>query len=126
MEVGHDNVASEDYGNSKLYGLYRSIDDHIVFQDDDHASRAYHASTFAGIQKLLNLNESAFDPESNLLPSLGQNMASYNIITASIRRQSQINHRTSEPSMQSVMHTQNQAEESVAEQIDRHSPDLDG
>lgn len=84
VEEGSDNVASEDYGNSKLYGLYRSRDDEVVFKNDDMVKRAYQASTFAGIQKLLNLNESAFDPESDLLPSLGQNMASYNILTASI------------------------------------------
>ena len=84
VEEGSDNVASEDYGNSKLYGLYRSRDDEVVFKNDEMVKRAYQASTFAGMQKLLNLNESAFDPESDLLPSLGQNMASYNILTASI------------------------------------------
>ena len=39
---------------------------------------------------MLNLNEAAFDPKNDLLPSLGQNMGSYNIITNSIIRQSQI------------------------------------
>ncbi len=105
IDVGSDNVASEDFGNNKLYGLYRSSNDKIIFHNDQQESTVYQASTFAGIQKLLNLNESAFDPESDLLPSLGQNMASYNIITASIKRQSRINHKISEPSMASIMHT---------------------
>lgn len=34
------------------------------------------------------MNEAAFDAENDLLPSLGQNMASYNILTDSIMRQS--------------------------------------
>jgi len=37
---------------------------------------------------MLNLNEAAFDPENDLLPSLGQNMAMYNIMTTSIPHQS--------------------------------------
>lgn len=48
------------------------------------------ASSFAGMQKLLNMNEAAFDPQNDLLPSLGQNMASYHILTDSILRQSQL------------------------------------
>ena len=36
------------------------------------------------------MNEAAFDPNNNLLPSLGQNMASYNILTNSIIRQSKM------------------------------------
>lgn len=36
------------------------------------------------------MNEAAFDPTNDLLPSLGQNMGSYNILTNSILRQSQI------------------------------------
>ena len=83
-------MASEDYGNSKLYGLYRSRDEKVIFKDDDYSMRVYNASSFAGIQKLLNMNEAAFDPNNNLLPSLGQNMASYNILTNSIIRQSKM------------------------------------
>ena len=71
IEVGMNNIASEDYGNSKLYGLYRSRDDQVIFKDDEHDNRAYQASSFAGIQKLLNLNEAAFDPTNDMLPSLG-------------------------------------------------------
>ena len=66
-----NNVASEDYGNSKLYGLYRSRDDQVIFDNDQYDARAYQAASFAGMQKLLNLNEAAFDPENDLLPSLG-------------------------------------------------------
>ena len=36
------------------------------------------------------MNEAAFDPQNDLLPSLGQNMATYNILTDSIIRQSQM------------------------------------
>ena len=90
IEVGMNGIADEDYGNSKLYGLYRSRDDQVIFGDDEHDTRAYQASSFAGIQKLLNLNEAAFDPKNDMLPSLGQNMASYNILTSSILRQSRI------------------------------------
>ena len=95
-------MATEDYGNSKLYGLYRSRDDQVVFKDDEHDQRAYQASSFGGIQKLLNLNEAAFDPKNDLLPSLGQNMGSYNIITNSILRQSQIGELRNE-SMESAL-----------------------
>ena len=62
----------------------------MIFKDDERDTRAYQASSFGGIQKLLNMNEAAFDPTNDLLPSLGQNMGSYNILTNSILRQSQI------------------------------------
>ena len=71
IEVGLHGQAAEEYGNSKLYGLYRSRDDQVIFKDDDYDKRSYQASSFAGIQKLLNLNEAAFDPANDLLPSLG-------------------------------------------------------
>ena len=52
---------------------------------------------------MLNLNEAAFDPKNDLLPSLGQNMGSYNILTNSILRQSQIGQvRNDNESMESV------------------------
>lgn len=38
------------------------------------------------------MNEAAFDPSDSMLPSLGQNMASFNIFTNSVTRQSQINY----------------------------------
>ena len=48
------------------------------------------------------MNEAAFDPKNDLLPSLGQNMGSYNIITNSILRQSQIGELRNE-SMESAL-----------------------
>lgn len=71
IDVGLNNQASDDYGNNKLYGLYRSSDEGVIFRDDDYSTKTYNASSFAGIQKLLNMNEAAFDPANNLLPSLG-------------------------------------------------------
>ena len=70
-EVGLNSVASEEYTNSKLFGLYRSRDDAIIFKDDRVDKRAYQTQTFAGLQKMLNMNEAAFDPDDNMLPSLG-------------------------------------------------------
>ena len=32
------------------------------------------------------MNEAAFDPEDNMIPSLGQNIASFNILTNSVTR----------------------------------------
>ena len=48
--------------NSKLYGLYRCRGDNIIYKDDQIETAAYMACAYGGIQKLLNLNEAAFDP----------------------------------------------------------------
>ena len=85
-EVGLNSAAPEEYCNSKLFGLYRSRDDAVIFKNDRIDRRAYQTQTFASLQKMLNMNEAAFDPEDNMIPSLGQNMASFNIITRSVTR----------------------------------------
>ena len=40
-EVGLNSVAPEEYCNSKLFGLYRSRDDAIIFKNDRIDRRAY-------------------------------------------------------------------------------------
>lgn len=85
-EVGLNGVAPEEYCNSKLFGLYRSRDDAVIFKNDRIDRRAYQTQTFASLQKMLNMNEAAFDPEDNMIPSLGQNIASFNILTNSVTR----------------------------------------
>lgn len=41
IDLGVNSTATEEYGNSKLYGLYRSRDDQVIFKDDEHDTRAY-------------------------------------------------------------------------------------
>jgi len=40
-EVGLNSVANEEYTNNKLFGLYRSRDDAIIFKNDRVDRRAY-------------------------------------------------------------------------------------
>ena len=62
----------------------------MIFKDDPKELRTYHSCSYGYIQKLLNFNEAAVDPTNDLLPSLGQDMGEYNVLTSSIANQSQL------------------------------------
>ena len=75
--------------------------------------------SFGGVQKLLNMNEAAFDPHNDLLPSLGQNLADYNVLTHSVLNQSQlVNMQRVTPSLPSEYNHRESANTSINEMGD--------
>ena len=70
-KLGPDVEAPETFDSSKLYGLYRSRENQIVFKHDNTDKAEHMACAYGGLQKLLNMNEAALDITSDLQPSLG-------------------------------------------------------
>ena len=78
------------YDRVKLFGLYKSYEDRILFEGSTRQSLKYVQSyQYGGLQKLLNINEAAFETDNDLLGSLGELPGIQNLKANSILNQSE-------------------------------------